>query len=375
MTTQPPKSPGRLPEGPVTPSGRYRAKHCVGSVVLPQVYTPSGPEAEYGTGVHDFAADVLTVGRDKALARVRGKVWEPTCEGFDPYRLPVDWDGERHVEVSYAYDVVAGTGRVLGYRLNRRYPPTRPSELKGTADLTLYHRGRSQVVGVDWKTGRSRDEYWTQVEVYLLKAARAHGADSAIGVLAYIDKDTGEVTAETREYDAIDLATVATELKREHEETAAARKAYAGGRGTLPPTHAGDWCKWCNAKPHCPEFGTAAMTLTVPTNFESWLDRVRVEIRTPEGYAKIRRTLTLFEEAAREIKEEGRQYVLERGEVDLDETTKVRAISGTRTTINGDVAVDVLGEHVGGREKAEALVEARGGIKRTPVTTVRQVKR
>lgn len=81
------------------------------------------------------------------------------------------------VEVAYAYDPAAGTGRVLGYDIGREYEKhgKLPHEIGGSADIAGII---GDVVTVDdWKTGRAiTDSVWEQMSWLGLFAARATGA-------------------------------------------------------------------------------------------------------------------------------------------------------------------------------------------------------
>lgn len=143
-------------------------------------------------------------------------------------------------EVAYAYDPQAGTGRILGYDIGRRYDEhgKLPHEIAGSADIAGME-GETVVV-FDWKTGRSiSDSVWFQMEWLCLMAARATGAWHARAVVLHAT-DYGIVPSE-RTYDDVALARVAEQLRI---DVSAIEDAW--------PV-AGSWCdaQYCPARAGC----------------------------------------------------------------------------------------------------------------------------
>lgn len=352
-----------------TPSAAERIAACPASAALPQTYQPSGPAAIRGSAIHDVAADMLTEGREAALAKVpQTAEWRRTVEGFDPFSLALPWDGIRHVEVAYAYDLAADRGRVLGYRIGRRYPPTTPAEIRGSADVVI--EARPGLVLVDWKSGQrleSAPDNW-QIRIYSLMAARAHQQQSVRGVLAYIAED-GSVELDSADFDAMDLAAIAADLRGVVVAVAAAVEALK--RGESPAVTPGDHCRWCPAKPACPAFArelAAATAAPAP----AWLSQFEAEIATDEGFARwYRDRLPVLRDVTKMVEDTLRQRALSRGEIPFGDGSRLRASTQTRTTLHAETVLEVLAAQTGSREKAEALCRDAGAYRTSKFPTLR----
>jgi CRISPR/Cas system-associated exonuclease Cas4 (RecB family) len=359
-----------IPRG-FTPSGAARASACPGSVVLPQTPLPPGPAALCGTASHEFAADVLTLpgGRAEALARVPTDApWRRIVEGFDPRRVALPWQAVRHVEIAYAYDVLADSGRILGYRLDRNYPPSAPTEITGSADLVLHDPAARHISVIDFKTGQAVDpaeDNW-QLRLYALMAARAHGAILARGVLCYIDEN-GETSTDEAEFSAMDLDATAADLRKLLQRIDAEAHAIASGEG--PAVNPGNHCRWCPAKPACP-----AYTAVLATASADWIDRFRVELATPDGFARWYRRLPVIKEVARSLDEAVREEVKRHGAIRLTASMGVKAIQTSRTSLHAETLLALLAEHVGGPDEAEALARQRGAYRTSSFAQVRTFK-
>lgn len=348
-----------------SPSGAQRVAACPPSAVLPQTPVPSGAAADRGTAFHTYAADLFLAGREIALPRVpAGAPWRSMCAGFDPYTLPLPWStaGAKLVEVAYAYDVAADSTRVLGYQLGRGYPPHTATELCGSADLVLLcgdGAGTRWLHLVDWKTGRRgvpAADHW-QLRIYALAAARHHGAERVHVHLVYVGED-GQADPRPEDsatFDALALDGIAADLRALLAEVAAVDP-------TAPVVSPGEHCRYCPARPACPAFARelAAVNAAGP----GWLDRVRAELDTPEGFALWHRDrLPVLRAAVDVVADELRARVAAAGEIALPDGAVVRAAESSRTTLHADTLLDLLGEHVGGREAAQALARARGAYR------------
>lgn len=315
-----------------TPSAADRVFACPASAALPQRYEPAGPAAERGTRIHEAQADAV----DALAPHVTA--------------LPFDWTAERHVEVAYAYDTACDTGRVLGYRVGRRYPPVGPTELKGSADLTLVSPRRAEVI--DWKTGYTRGYVW-QPRIYALAAARAHRVSTVDAALVYLDASPVEIHRER--FTAFGLAALARDVR-----AVQARVESSDGTDVTP----GDHCKWCPAKHACPAWATSLATLRTT----SWVDRLEAELSTPAGVATWQRRLPLLSGALDIVKERVRSAV-ERagGSLSLGDGTALRLTTSTRSSLSADDVLDRL--------PPEQAAQLRTELTRTNTfTTLRQTK-
>ncbi len=115
-------------------------------------------------------------------------------------------------ETAYAYEPNAGTGRLLGYDIDRRYTEygKLPTEIAGSADIAGIE-GETVVV-YDWKTGRSvTDTVWHQMRWLCLMAAKATVAWHARAVVLHAT-DYGVIQSE-QTYDDVQLWRIAEELR------------------------------------------------------------------------------------------------------------------------------------------------------------------
>ncbi len=126
------------------------------------------------------------------------------------------WDARKgdgwRVEVAYAYNPNEGTGRILGYDIDRKYEEhgRLPHEVPGSSDIQSM--SRDTVTVYDWKTGRFvTDAVWDQMEWLALLAARATGAWQARAVVLHAT-DYGIVESE-RLYDDVALWRIAEQMR------------------------------------------------------------------------------------------------------------------------------------------------------------------
>lgn len=313
-----------------SPSSADRVKACPASAVLPQTYQPAGPAAERGTRIHTQQADAV--------------------DALDPHvvALPFDWTATRHVEVAYAYDLAEDTGRILGYRLERRYPPVSPTELKGSADLTLTTPTAATVI--DWKTGHTRGYQW-QTRVYALAASRAHRVSSVETALVYLDANA----IDRERFGAFALAAI-----RRDVVALQSRIERSDGTDVSP----GDHCRWCPAKPACPAWATELASVRAP----SWEAQLAIELSTPERLAFWHRRLPLMEGTVQAVRE-GLRAAVEKagGSASLGDGTALRLSTQTRTSISVDDVLDELSPEV-------AADMRRRLSKTTTYTQLRKVK-
>jgi len=226
---------------------------CPASCILPRVQTET-EYSEAGSAVADFIAEARTVGRDKALERV-DEEHRPFCEAIDLDAIPAGAESE----VALAWDYRTEVGRVLGRKLSRQYPPTAPTELKGTADR-IGVDGATVVVEDD-KTGlkyRPARESW-QLRALALYGARTVGASGARVAMAY-RRDDGNAYYDRAEFDALDLADFASELRQlVGRIDRDARIFKAGGVPDLRPSE--DTCRFCECVVYCPAHTALARSM------------------------------------------------------------------------------------------------------------------
>jgi hypothetical protein len=202
---------------------------------------------QLGSAVHAAIESIL---RDEA-AQLEPELDE-LSEAAEPYVATWrEWwsfaplgAGTWRAEVAFAYDPHADTARELGEVRGRAYPATSPSEIAGTVDAILIEREAGRATVVDWKTGGDWDRLTAdaadnlQLRGYALAASRAYGVETVRVAIVRITDE--EVTHTLHEYDSLDLAAAADELRRQ--------------LAAIPTAHPapGAWCRRCRAVAVCP---------------------------------------------------------------------------------------------------------------------------
>lgn len=232
-----------MPRNLPTASALERAFRCIGSAVLPRVGSTS-EYAERGIQIHAFLEAVNKIGRDAALAAIEDEDMRAICAEIDLAALPVDPACYR-AEVTFAFDVSTGVGRVLGESLGRDYSAATALEIVGTADVVGL-LGDDRACVLDYKTGRSElpePSVNRQLRFLALAAARAYGRNGAVVELVRLRED-GSAWRQRAELDAFDLAEIAEELRRLAYQILAA--------GDVPPLSIGAHCRGCHSVSFCP---------------------------------------------------------------------------------------------------------------------------
>lgn len=229
-----------------TGSSMQRIAACLGSAVLPRADHQTEAAAA-GTAKHAFFRDLQSMSREEALARVPEQYRE-LCEAVRVEDLPLGL-GMRS-EVALAYDVEAGTARLIGYDLDRDYGPLEPNEIPMTVDVCAI--GPDFVFVGDYKTGRGHTpaarRNW-QLKLAALTLARWTGHSFARVALVHV-RDDGEPFYDRAEFDSFDLDLFAAEVQELVVRVREAEAAYA--KGALPALVAGEHCTYCPSFAFCP---------------------------------------------------------------------------------------------------------------------------
>lgn len=219
---------------------------------------PASSEMRLGSAVHAAIESIL---RDEAADL------EPELDELSDDAAPFvsswrEWwqaaplgAGAWRAEVAFAYDPATDTARELGEVRGRAYPATSPSEIAGTVDAILVEPEAGRATVVDWKTGTDFERMTAdaadnlQLRGYALAVSRTYGVETVRVAIVRIEED--EVSSTVHEYDALDLAAAADELRRQ--------------LAAIPTAHPrpGAWCKRCRAVAVCPET-VAAVDELVP---------------------------------------------------------------------------------------------------------------
>lgn len=157
--------------------------------------------------------------------------------------LPGDVFG---TEISYAYDPVNDTARVLGRKIGRNYSAYNlgPFDVPGTLDLEIVGSGR--IVVIDYKSFEEVDEAYDndQIATYALMVSRAHGYDEVTVAIVYLVANRRPSIATLT---SSDLVFHRDRLRQLHVDVAAAR------RDPTPYYGVGKQCKYCPAFLSCPQ--------------------------------------------------------------------------------------------------------------------------
>ena len=245
--------------------------------------------ADFGTAVsriaeaavRDTAADLTDLSFGESDRRRLGIIGGLLLEQLD-----LDNDVGREPEVAVAYDVAAGTARLLRSTGPRDYSDVRQGELVGTSDLERLTPAGRRVVR-DWKTGRYmlgvRPADSGQLRFLGLAAARRHGVDEIDVEIAQVDEDGIRISHDT--LDAFTLAGVADELRE--------LWARIGAGGVPCPGH---WCAdhYCPIVAECPATQAAVIAVAKASEVRFPLS---VEIVSPEHAAYTRERLQAVEKA------------------------------------------------------------------------------
>ena len=148
-------------------------------------------------------------------------------------------------ELSFAYDPVNDTARVIGKVVNHDYSPFRlsPFEIPGTIDLGVTGEGRAIVI--DYKGWEEVDEVGDndQIATYALMLSRAFGYAEIIGAIVYLVAFRRPSIATLS---SADLLFHRDRLRQLQVDAAAAQ------RDPTPYLSAGPRCKYCPAYLACP---------------------------------------------------------------------------------------------------------------------------
>lgn len=208
--------------------------HCVGSVVLPQA-SHTGADAEAGVEKH-------------------GKV-EAGDTSIDVVARVLDGATSVRHEAAYALNIRKRTARLLGIGIRRRYD-VEPDEMPMTLDLEAMKAGVWWVV--DWKsrervTPAERNWQLGAGALAVMATNRVSRVNVAIG---YLDDSTLDGPVPIDAFDAPKLWADLEQLLEKIEDA----KTALDPKNPLD-VHAGSWCKYCPAVPHCPAHRNLALSL------------------------------------------------------------------------------------------------------------------
>lgn len=247
-------------------SALERIELCPPSAVLPSAegdgFDGPDPFSGLGTAKHEYLADVLELGAEKALARVADPDVRARCARLPVADLPSVQRGSWAAEVALAYSWHTYTARELGRRIGRRYKVC-DSEIPGTLDLVGLADDDTVVV-VDFKTGFHRvtpaHENW-QMRFLALAAARAWGRSRAVAELWHVPEDEPPFV-DRAEFEAADLMIIAADVEELALRVDAERRLVEAG-GEPSRLNDGHHCRRCPVlrRGACPMYTDALVQL------------------------------------------------------------------------------------------------------------------
>lgn len=221
---------------------------------------PASSEMRLGSAVHAAIESIL---RDES-AEIEPELDELSEEAAPFVASWREWwsgaplgAGAWRPEIAFAFDPFADTARELGAVRGRAYPATSPSEIAGTVDAILVEPELGRATVVDWKTGTDFERMTAdaaenlQLRGYALAVSRTYGVETVRVAIVRIEEDS--VSHTLAEYDALDLAAAADEIRRQLAAIPTAHPA--------PGLH----CRRCRAVAVCPSTVAAVDELAPPT--------------------------------------------------------------------------------------------------------------
>lgn len=234
-----------------------RAMQCAPSTLGPQFVDEAGEDAERGTAIHSYLADVEVIGELAALDAVDER-WRDDCAAIPLDELRLLLPGRAVVEPAVAYDVSTGRVRFLGADIGRNYEseengPLGAWEIAGASDRAGVVEGARRLVVIDYKTGRNyvpraRDNW--QLRMQALAFARLWDCESVDAAILYV-RPHERPYLDRVSWVRADLDRFAAELRRAVEGWIALRAWVAAGN--LPTAiRRGSWCRYCPVRETCP---------------------------------------------------------------------------------------------------------------------------
>ncbi len=224
---------------------------CPPAAALPQIESfdedeKNDPRAK-GVGVHRFLELCAEVGRDAALAELDDE-WRPLCAEIDLAKLTRQL--KCSTEVALAYNWRDDTARRLfpierrAYEIDESCEVAMRLDLVGVSDDAVYI---GDYKGPHAWLPRPQDSY--QLGTGAVAAARLF--DRPRAHLEYIRiLDDGSPLKFDAELGAIGLESSAERVRASMHAVELVRAAIAAGQ--TPNVTEGPWCRYCNARAHCP---------------------------------------------------------------------------------------------------------------------------
>lgn len=275
---------------------------CLGSSVLPRVINANSNEYQTrGKALHKYLQDI-------GEGMPAGEALELVDEAFIAAAAAIDLEQLKDIlglspEMSFAYNPVFGTARVLGVSLDREYEAAGATadEIPLTPDVIGIDNPDSPSVGivVDFKDGWSKRtpaaRNW-QLKLAALALARTYDLDIVRVQLIYL-RNGASIGRETATFTAADLAVFEAEVRVRWQSVPGARDAYVQ-RGEMPELVMGSWCDYCPSYFACP----AKMNLVRAAVTTEKVDRLLDAPLTPADAARAYKLLEALDEPRKRLK-------------------------------------------------------------------------
>lgn len=309
-------------------SGLKRAEHCPASEFLGvKIIDPAGESADRGNDIHVLIADVKDRGIPlKEAIKKCSPGTQHTAAHLQFDKIAVGLSSPRY-EVAYALDIATELQRELGVYLERKYPATSPTEVRGSLDIEGMREGVPVVQ--DIKTGQHQGPVEDQVQMRFFSTVLMlkHGTATCRGEICYI-QDDGKVEVEGHTFDSSDIDVTIEWLNRIRDRITSLAATYK--EYDTFEVYPGDWCYYCPSFEVCPAH-TSLVPLLAPRIKE--LDSSKLEELSEEELSAAYLLFAEIDPVFTRVKKRMKQIIYQRG-IDHPDGSYTRAFLKTNQKVN-----------------------------------------
>lgn len=261
-------------------SGLERFMHCIGSSVYPRALDAGTEYSERGKELHSFLQRItegMTAAESLALVDDR---WREDATW-------IDVDALRDVlgltaEMTFAYNPVFDTARVLGVGLDREYVAAglTEDEIPVTMDIVGLDNPNTPTRGkvVDYKFGWAKltpaERNWQMIGGALC-LQRVYDLDE-VGVQLIHMRGKFGAKRDAATFSVADIAVAAAQARARWDKVLLARERYEQTK-TEPEVTKGTWCKYCPSYHACGAQMSLVRAAVNRDEYEHWLRDGAVE--------------------------------------------------------------------------------------------------